>query len=90
MPDVTVYAADVTTGTVKTLGGEDLFLIQASSNQGVQIWHNGNLVNVVKADVEAKNVERHSRCLSLPQRVYGQQDDKSAVIAWKVQVTVRI
>ena len=55
VPDATVYAADVTTGTVKTLGGEDLFLVQATANEGVLIWHNRNLIKVVKADVEAKN-----------------------------------
>ena len=54
VPDTTVYAADVKTGKVKTLGGEKIFLIKAAK-EGVQIYHNGNLVNVVKADVEASN-----------------------------------
>ena len=54
VPDTTVYAADVTTGFVKTLGGEKIFLIKAQ-NEGVQIYQNGNLVNVVKADVKASN-----------------------------------
>ena len=47
VPDTSVYAADVKTGKVKTLGGEKIFLIKAA-NEGVQIYHNGNLVNVVK------------------------------------------
>ena len=54
VPDTNVYAADVTNGKVKTLGGEKIFLIKAP-NEGVQIYHNGNLVNVVKGDVEASN-----------------------------------
>ena len=54
VPDTSVYAADVATGKVKTLGGEKIFLIK-TANEGVQIYHNGNLVNVVKADIEASN-----------------------------------
>ena len=54
VPDTTVYAANVTSGNVETLGGEKIFLFK-SHNEGVQIYHNGNLVNVVKADVEASN-----------------------------------
>ena len=60
VPDATVYAADVTTGNVKTLGGENLFLIGKSEKQGVQIFHNGNLVQVVDADIKASNGVVHA------------------------------
>jgi len=49
----TVYAADVATGPVGTLGGETIDLI--AENGGVQVSYNGNAVNVVAADVKASN-----------------------------------
>merc|ERR1719491_1059003 len=52
--NATVLAADVTTGPVKTLGGESIDLIKTDSG-GVQISYMGNVVNVVTADVKASN-----------------------------------
>ena len=52
--NVTVLAADVTTGPVKTLGGESIDLIKTDAG-GVQISYMGKTVNVVTADVEASN-----------------------------------
>merc|ERR1712012_552491 len=49
----TVYAADVATGPVGTLGGETIDLI--AENGGVQVSYNGNAVNVVASDVKASN-----------------------------------
>merc|ERR1712156_588762 len=49
----TVHAADVTTGSVGTFGGENIDLIKDDS--GVQVSYNGNAVNVVSADVKANN-----------------------------------
>merc|ERR1712212_1122670 len=49
----TVKAADVTTGTVGTFGGENIDLIK--DDAGVGVSYNGNRVNVVLADVEASN-----------------------------------
>jgi len=51
---VTVPAADVTTGPVETLGGETIDLIKTDEG-GVQISYNGQIVNVVAADVMASN-----------------------------------
>merc|ERR1711978_876168 len=53
VPGATVYAADVTTGSVGTLGGENIDLIKNDS--GVQVSYNENAVNVVSADVKANN-----------------------------------
>merc|ERR1712109_63248 len=53
VPGATVYAADVTTGSVGTFGGENIDLIKNDS--GVQVSYNGNAVNVVSADVKANN-----------------------------------
>ena len=50
----TVAAANVTTGPVKTLGGEIIDLIKTDEG-GVQISYMSNLVNVVTADVMANN-----------------------------------
>jgi uncharacterized surface protein with fasciclin (FAS1) repeats len=55
---ITVPAADVTTGPIKTLGGETIFLIQSDIEwQGVQIAYisSVNVVNVVTRDVMASN-----------------------------------
>merc|ERR1711935_1063453 len=52
--NVTVLAADVTTGPVKTLGGEMIDLIKTDAG-GVQVSYMGNVVNVVTADVMASN-----------------------------------
>ena len=52
--NATVLAADVTTGPVKTLGGESIDLIKTDAG-GVQISYMGNTVNVVTADVMASN-----------------------------------
>merc|ERR1712008_666205 len=52
--NATVLAADVTTGPVKTLGGEMIDLIKTDFG-GVQISYMGNVVNVVTADVMASN-----------------------------------
>merc|ERR1711997_1214818 len=49
-----VPAAAVTTGSVTTIGGEDIGLVKTYSG-GVQIVYNGNTVNVVAADVMASN-----------------------------------
>jgi len=49
-----VPAAAVQTGRVKTLGGEYIKLIKTPSG-GVQIKYNGNINNVVTADVGASN-----------------------------------
>ena len=54
VPNATVLAADVTTGPVKTLGGESIDLIKTDAG-GVQISYMGNTVNVVTADVMASN-----------------------------------
>merc|ERR1711994_454519 len=50
----TVYAANVTTGSVGTFGGENIDLIKTEEG-GVQVSYNGNAVNVVAADVKASN-----------------------------------
>jgi len=52
--NLTVPAADVTTGSVKTLGGEMIDLIKTDAG-GVQISYMGNVVSVVTADVMASN-----------------------------------
>merc|ERR1711997_148994 len=49
-----VPAAAVTTGSVTTIGGEDIGLVKTYDG-GVQIVYNGNTVNVVAADVMASN-----------------------------------
>merc|ERR1711997_418701 len=49
-----VPASDVTTGPVKTIGGEVINLLNTYDG-GVQIVYNGNTVNVVTADVMASN-----------------------------------
>merc|ERR1711988_522727 len=49
-----VPAAAVATGSVTTIGGEDIGLVKTNSG-GVQIVYNGNTVNVVAADVMASN-----------------------------------
>merc|ERR1711956_190817 len=50
----TVPAANVTTGPVKTLGGEVIDLIKTDEG-GVQISYKSNIVDVVTADVMASN-----------------------------------
>ena len=50
----TVGAADVTTGDVGTLGGENIGLVK-KDNGGVQVTYDGQTVNVVTADVFASN-----------------------------------
>ena len=45
-----VPAADVTTGSVATIGGEEIGLVKTEDG-GVQINYGGNTVNVVSADV---------------------------------------
>ena len=54
LPNATILAADVTSGPVKTLGGEMIDLIKTDAG-GVQISYMGNLVSVVTADVMASN-----------------------------------
>jgi len=54
IPGATVMAADVTTGDVKTFGGETVGLVKTDEG-GVQVAYNGNAVNVVSADVKANN-----------------------------------
>merc|ERR1711994_1138357 len=49
-----VPAAAVTTGSVGTIGGENIDLVKTSSG-GVQIKYGGNTINVVAADVKASN-----------------------------------
>merc|ERR1711994_1067449 len=49
-----VPAADVSTGPVKTIGGEVIDLIKTNEG-GVQVAYGGNTVNVVAADVLASN-----------------------------------
>jgi len=49
-----VPAADVSTGPVKTIGGEVIDLIKTNEG-GVQVAYGGNTVNVVAADVMASN-----------------------------------
>ena len=49
-----VPAAAVTTGPVKTLGGEEIYLIKTPEG-GVQINYNGGTSNVIKADVFGSN-----------------------------------
>ena len=51
---ITVPAADVTPGPVKTLGGEDITLFK-TSNGGVEIKYKENHINVVTADIIAIN-----------------------------------
>ena len=51
---ITVLAADVTTGPVETLGGEDITLFK-TSNGGVGIIYKENHINVVTADIMASN-----------------------------------
>merc|ERR1719266_51476 len=50
-----VPAADVKTGAVKTVGGSEIVLVKNQRTGGVQIVHNGNVINVVTADVMASN-----------------------------------
>jgi len=50
----TVGAADVTTGDVGTLRGENIGLVK-KDNGGVQVTYDGQTVNVVTADVFASN-----------------------------------
>merc|ERR1712241_1183786 len=54
VPGATVYAADVTTGSVGTFGGEKVGLVKTASG-GVQVAYNGQTVNVVTADVKGSN-----------------------------------
>merc|ERR1712086_65491 len=54
LANATVPAADVTTGSIVTLGGESIDLIKTEAG-GVQISYMGNTVNVVTADVMASN-----------------------------------
>ena len=49
-----VPAADVTSGSVATIGGEEIELLKTEEG-GVQINYGGKLINVVAADVMAKN-----------------------------------
>merc|ERR1719210_2187134 len=49
-----VPAADVATGSVATIGGEEIELVKTEEG-GVQINYGGNTVNVVAADVMANN-----------------------------------
>ena len=49
-----VLAADVVTGPVETLGGEEIDLIKTDTG-GVQITYEGNTITVDKADVMASN-----------------------------------
>merc|ERR1711994_1180552 len=49
-----VPAADVATGSVATIGGEEIELVKTEEG-GVQINYGGKLINVVAADVMAKN-----------------------------------
>ena len=49
-----VPAAAVTTGSVGTIGGENIDLVKTASG-GVQIKYGGNTINVVAADVKASN-----------------------------------
>jgi len=49
-----VYAADVATGCVETLGGEKVRLVKTAQG-GVEVFYNGQTVNVVTADVEGSN-----------------------------------
>merc|ERR1711997_88765 len=50
----TVYAADVTTGSVGTFGGENIDLVKDDAGVGVS-FNGGARSNVVAADVEASN-----------------------------------
>merc|ERR1719225_1906994 len=50
----TVMAADVATGDVETFGGETVGLVKTEEG-GVQVVYNGQTVNVVLADVGARN-----------------------------------
>merc|ERR1712109_67360 len=49
-----VYASDVATGCVETFGGENVRLVK-TANGGVEVFYNGQTVNVVSADVEGSN-----------------------------------
>merc|ERR1711994_414318 len=49
-----VPAAAVTTGAVKTVSGSEIVLVKNRAG-GVQIVHNGKTINVVAADVMARN-----------------------------------
>merc|ERR1711935_399153 len=51
--NATVLAADVTTGSVKTLGGEMIDLIKTDA--GILISYKNNLINIALADVMASN-----------------------------------
>merc|ERR1712086_43432 len=51
--NATVLAADVTTGSVKTLGGEMIDLIKTDA--GILISYKDNLINIALADVMASN-----------------------------------
>merc|ERR1712193_132683 len=49
-----VYASDVATGCVETFGGENVRLVKTAKG-GVEVFYNGQTVNVVTADVEGSN-----------------------------------
>merc|ERR1711962_369970 len=49
-----VYASDVATGCVETFGGENVRLVKTAKG-GVEVFYNGQTVNVVSADVEGSN-----------------------------------
>merc|ERR1711997_203917 len=51
---ITVPVADVATGDVATFGGENVGLVKTDEG-GVQVTYNGQTVNVVTADVKARN-----------------------------------
>merc|ERR1712156_719258 len=49
-----VYASDVATGCVETFGGENVRLVKTAKG-GVEVFYNGQTVNVVTADIEGSN-----------------------------------
>merc|ERR1712079_689223 len=49
-----VYASNVETGCVETFGGENVRLVKTAKG-GVEVFYNGQTVNVVTADVEGSN-----------------------------------
>ena len=61
--DATIFAANVKSGSIKTIGGEVIDLINYNDpqyvfdieNEGVQISYKNNLINVVIPDVLASN-----------------------------------
>merc|ERR1712109_1802 len=55
----TVKAADVTTGTIETFGGENIDLIKDDAGVGVK-FNDGARSNVIIADVEASNGVIHA------------------------------